>query len=302
MSKKILITGGTGLIGKVLSKMLFGQGHDVRILTRQERKNDVFKYYQWDLSKNFIEEGALEVDYIIHLAGAGVADKRWTSNRKKAIIDSRIESTNLIKSELSKIKGSKPGYIGASAIGIYGNSDDHPLSENEVSKDKTDFLVDVVHKWEDAHMSLKEVVSSHAILRIGIVLSKNGGALKPMLIPFIFRVGNYFGNGSQIFSWIHVEEVCKLISFIVENNLSGIYNGVAPNAVSGKALIHSIAKVKGGPFIKFGLPSFLLKLVFGEMSQAILMSTWVGTESLDQAGYQFEFPEIDSALQNLLSD
>jgi uncharacterized protein (TIGR01777 family) len=300
MSHKILITGGTGLIGATLTQLLVGQGHDVRVLSRSKKEGGNVKYFQWDISKKYIEEGALDVDYIIHLAGAGIADKKWTNSRKLAIINSRVESTRLLKQELQKMKGPKPGYIGASAIGIYGNSDNHALTEEEASNDRDDFLVDVVQKWEEAHLSLKDVVNTHAIVRIGIVLSTDGGALKPMLIPFMFRVGNYFGDGSQVFSWIHIDDLCQVFSFIIENEISGIYNGVAPNAVNGKELVSAIAKVKSGPFLQFGVPEFALKLVFGEMSQAILASTWVSSNRLEEQKFAFKFPQIQSAIADLL--
>lgn len=300
MSQKILITGGTGLIGKTLTNLLLEQGHDVRILTRSKKNDDKIKYFQWDISKKYIQEGALDVDCIIHLAGAGVADKRWTDARKKAIIDSRVLSTHLLKEELKHVKGKKPNYIGASAIGIYGNTDDHALVETEASTNDSNFLVNVVHKWEEAHHGLKEFVDAFAIVRIGIVLSKNGGALKPMLIPFMFRLGNYFGNGSQIFSWIHIYDLCRIFSHIIEEGLSGTFNGVAPNPVNGKELVNAIAKAKTGPFLKFGVPELALKLVFGEMSQAILMSTWASAASILDKNFEFDYAEIQPAIVNLL--
>jgi len=300
MSKKILIAGGTGLIGKELSAFLHAQGHEVRILSRKKRDHPRYAFFKWDLEKDFIEEGALDVDCIIHLAGEGIAGKRWTVNQKKKIIDSRVKSIDLLRRKLSELGGSKPAYIGASAIGIYGESDEHALSESEVSDSEDSFIVEVTRKWEEAHHSIKPFVGQWALLRIGIVLSPKGGALKPMLVPFLFRIGNYFGNGSQIFSWIHVQEVCRIAGFLLDNNLSGIFNTVGPNPVNGRQLINAIAQVKGGPFIKFGAPRFVLKLIFGEMSEAILMSTWASADALLAKGYEFNFPTIAGALEDLL--
>ncbi|GLR18623.1 TIGR01777 family oxidoreductase [Portibacter lacus] len=300
MSKKILITGGTGLIGKSLSTLLLSHGHEVSVLSRSKKSDGSIQFFEWDIEKGYIEEGALDVDFVIHLAGAGVADKRWTDDRKKAILESRLQSTALLKKELSKIKGKRPGYIGASAIGIYGNQDDHALSEEEVSQDRSDFLVDVVHQWEEAHRSLQSEVSSLAIIRIGIVLSTEGGALKPMLIPFNFRMGNYFGDGSQVFSWIHINDLCRIFTFIIEHSLDGVYNGVAPHPVNGKELVRSIAESKPGPFVQFGVPEFMLKLIFGEMSEAILMSSKVSADKILDQKFHFEFDEINPAIKNLL--
>lgn len=300
MSKKILITGGTGLIGKELTDLLIKQGHQVSILTRQKKKDSLIRYFEWDINKEFIEDGALNVDVIIHLAGAGVADKRWTEERKRTILESRIKSTALLKKEIGKLDGERPAYIGASAIGIYGNQDDQPYSENQISQHRDNFLVDVVHQWEAAHLTLKEEVSNFAIVRIGIVLSKNGGALEPMLIPFNFRMGNYFGDGSQIFSWIHITDLCRIFSFIVENKIDGVYNAVAPHPVSGKDLIKSIAQVKLGPFIQFGVPEWTLRIIFGEMAQAILMSSWISASKILEKQFHYEYETIDQAIMDLL--
>lgn len=300
MSKKILITGGTGLIGKELSELLRLQGHDIRILSRSKKEHKFYKFFTWDIDKGTIEDGALEVDYIIHLAGAGIADKRWTEKRKKIIIDSRVESTRLLARKLKEKKGPKPSYIGASAIGIYGNQDSHPLKEEEVSEDKDSFLVEVTKKWEAAHQELKELVGQWAIIRIGIVLSKNGGVLEKLLIPFKFRMANYFGDGSQVFSWIHINELCRIFSFIIENEISGIYNGVAPKVVNGREMVSAIADIKSGPYLKFGAPEFALKVALGDMSEAVLMSTWASAESLIKKGFIYEYEEVKKALEDLL--
>ncbi len=301
MSKNVLITGGTGLIGKVLTDLFIKEGYKVNVLSRSKRNDDKVNYYVWDLDKEYIEEGALDVDCIIHLAGAGIADQRWTDHRKKIIIDSRVKSTALLEKYLKEYKGKKPSYIGASAIGIYGGQDSYPVSEDEIEEDRSQFLVDVTYRWEEAHEKLTPLVSNLALVRIGIVLSTEGGALKPMLVPFLFRMGNYFGNGKQIMSWIHIKDLAGMIFFIAKNNLSGAYNAVAPSPVNGKTLVSTIAEVKPGPFLQFGAPEFILKLIFGEMSQAILMSTNVSAKKIQSKGFNFEYENIHKAIKNLLN-
>jgi len=301
MAKKILITGGTGLIGKELRELLRLQGHDVSILSRSKKEHPHFRFFQWDVEKDYIEEGALNVDCIIHLAGAGIADKPWTNDRKKIIIDSRVKTTALLGKKLREMDGEKPGYIGASAIGIYGNQDSRPFNEDEESTNRDNFLVEICHQWEEAHEQLNKVVGQWAVIRIGIVMSPEGGALNKLLIPMKGRVANYFGDGSQIFSWIHIGEICRMFSYMVENEISGIYNGVAPNPVNGKELANALASVKSGPYLKFGVPETALRLMFGEMADAVLASSWVSSDKIEKSGFHFEFEKIDKALKDLIA-
>ncbi len=300
MRKKILITGGTGHIGKKLAQYLYDQGHDIFILSRKPRNEGVFKYYTWNVENEYIDEEALNVDYIIHLAAEGLGDKRWTAKRKVEIVESRIKTTQLLLKYLKKMKGPKPSYIGASAIGIYGNNDILLLSETETSNDEKSFLVTTTRKWEKAHNELEAFVQNWCLLRIGIVFSKNQGALKSILMPFNFRIGNYFGDGHHAMSWIHINDLCRIFNFVIENNINGIYNAVAPNYVTGKELIKTIATVKTGPFLCFGVPEFILKLIFGEMSEVILTSTTVSAEKLVSENFTYEYPEITAAIKDLL--
>ncbi len=299
MTKKVLIAGGTGLIGRALAEILIETGYEVSILSRSNKEEGKYKFFKWDVENQYIEEGALDVDVIIHLAGAGIADKRWSKSRKKQIIDSRTKSTLLIKEKLSERKDTLPLYIGASAIGIYGSTSSI-VNESQVSTDENDFMVEVTRLWEEAHLELVPLVKRHAMLRIGIVLSTKGGALKSILIPFLFRMANYFGNGHQWMSWIHITDVVNLIKFIIENEVDGTYNAVAPEPVTGKTLVGSIRAIKKGPFLFFGVPEIILKLIFGEMAQTILTSTKVSSASIVQKGYRFQFDDIKSALKNLL--
>jgi len=300
MNKKVLITGGTGLVGSALAKYLAERGYKIYILSRKKRKDTNYHYFEWNIETGYLEKEALDVDIIIHLAGAGIADSRWTKKRKEKILSSRIKSTLLIKKYLQELKGPKPMYIGASAIGIYGNNDGSIAREEEISENN-EFLVHVVKEWEKAHNELKDLTSSFCLIRIGIVLSTKGGALKPILLPFKFRLGNYFGKGKQIMSWIHLEDLCKMIDFLVEKKADGIFNAVSPHPVTGKALVKEIAEAKSGPFLIFGIPEFVLKLIFGEMSETILSSTNVSASKILSQGFEFKFPKLKSAISDLLN-
>lgn len=300
MSKKVLITGGTGLLGIAISDLLHLQGHEVYILTRSKKSDPKYKYFGWDIQEGYIEEGALEVDYIIHLAGAGIADKLWTQKRRKEILDSRIESTRLILKYLKKLEGPKPSYIGASAIGIYGHHTDFPIKEEDSLGDESLFLTDVTLQWEAVQRELVDFVANWSLIRIGIVLSKDGGALKAMLIPFKFRLANYFGNGQQIMSWIHIDDLARAFLHIAEQRLTGIYNAVAPYPTTGKELINAISNKKKGPFLKFGVPEFVMKLLLGEMSQTILTSTSVSAEKMLKHDFKFNYNKINQAIADLI--
>ena len=300
MKKKILITGGTGLLGSALAEFLYNHEYEVFILSRSKKKDAAYKYFTWDIDKEYIQEGALDVDAIIHLAGAGIADRRWSTSRKKLILDSRIKSTQLIAKKLKELNRKVPHYIGASAIGIYGDRDEHNYQEEEESNDLSDFLVEVTRKWESAHSNLQNHASSFSILRIGIVFSTQGGALKSMLIPFNFKVGNYFGNGKQVMSWVHIDDICSMIKYILENKLEGTYNAVSPLPANGKEIISEIANIKKGTLFQFGVPEFILKIIFGEMASTILSSTSVSAEKIIAAGFTFKYEKVKEALRDLL--
>ena len=300
MAKKVLITGGTGLLGIAISELLYKEGYEIHILTRFKRNNAKYKYFQWDIQEEYIEDGALAVDYIIHLAGAGIADKLWTNKRRKEILDSRINSTRLILKYLQKTKGPKPAYIGASAIGIYGNHDGSQLNEEDSLGDENLFLTEVTLKWEAVQRELVAYVDKWSLIRIGIVLSRDGGALKAMLIPFKFRMANYFGDGKQIMSWIHIDDLARAFVHVAEQKLSGVYNAVAPYPTTGKELINTISKEKKGPFLIFGIPELVMKLLLGEMSQTILTSTSVSAEKMLEHGFKFNYNKIDQAIADLI--
>lgn len=292
---KILITGGTGLVGTTLSKMLIDNNHEVVILSRNPKKENEFK---WDVSKDYLDEKALEnLEYIIHLAGAGIADKRWTDERKKVIIDSRVETATLLFKKIQEFNINLKSFISASGIGYYGAiTSEKVFTETDSAGD--DFLGEVCVKWEDAANQFKKLEIPVTILRTGVVLSKKGGALEKMRTPIISPLG----SGKQYLPWIHIEDLCQMyVDAIEKDNFSGIYNAVAPEHHTSISFSKILAKSIDRPFIGINVPSFALKLMFGDLAVILLEGSRISAKKIEKIGFSFRFKTLKKALNNLHS-
>jgi uncharacterized protein len=300
----ILITGGTGLIGQALSEELRKLQYDVIIFTRDvtKFKNSAhLQYAHWNITTGELDATAIAAgDHIIHLAGAGVAEKRWSAARKKEILDSRVKSGNLLVKALRDLPNKVQTVVSASAIGWYG-PDDHipnetPFTESAAAAE--DFLGDTCKKWEDSIAPVTGLGKRLVILRTGIVLSKKGGALKEFIKPVQFGLAAILGKGNQVVSWIHIEDMVRLyITAITNSALLGVYNAVAPNPVSNKYLTLVLAKQrKGNRFLAIHVPGIVLQIVLGEMSTEVLKSATVSARKLQLAGFQFSYPTIEAAI------
>ena len=298
--QKILITGSSGLIGRSLANYLSSREYEVRQLSRKKDYNKQH-YYFWDLNSGIIEESALiGVDHIIHLAGAGIAEKRWTVKRKREIIDSRIKSTELLFNEVSKMNVKPKTFISASAIGFYGAATTNKIfSEDDEPCD--DFLGEVCKQWESSSQKFAELGIRNVQLRFGVVLSAEGGALPKMTFPIKLGIGSALGSGNQFVPWIHIEDVLKIIeTSILNNNLLGPYNVVSPESKTYSEFVKAIAEKLERPLFMTNIPSFALKLALGEMSKIILEGSKISSNKLIDSGYAFSFPTLDKALSNLL--
>jgi uncharacterized protein (TIGR01777 family) len=294
---KILITGASGLIGTRLTEMLLQEGHEVAHLGRS-KKNGQVPSFVWDVEKELVDDEAFRgVDSVVHLAGAGIADKRWTEKRKREILESRTKSTALLAKGLEKNQNVK-AVVSASAIGFYGfNEGDIEFTEE--NKPGQDFLAGVVDAWERAidKIQNKRIVK----LRTGIVLSEKDGALKKMMTPIKFGVGAPLGTGTQYISWIHIDDLCRMfMKAIEENAMQGAYNATAPYAVTNEELTKAIAKTLKKPLWLPAVPEFILKIILGELSDAVLKGSKVSSRKIQQAGFQFQFPDLYQALESLL--
>ena len=288
---KILITGGTGLIGNKLTQLLIENNHEVVILSREPSKKNEFK---WDISEGSIDEKALiNVDYIIHLAGAGIADERWTTKRKKILIDSRVESANLLYEKVKKLQIPLKGFISASGIGYYGAVTTEEIFE-ETAKAGHDFLAEICLKWEAAAMQFAEEQIPVTILRTGVVLSSTGGALEKMRTPVVTPLG----SGKQYLPWIQIDDLCEMYLKVVENSITGIYNAVAPEHHTSYSFSKELAKSIQKPFVGIPVPSFLLKIMFGEMAIILLEGSRISAKKVEKSGFSFRFETLKKALNS----
>lgn len=301
----ILITGGTGMVGTALRELLLERGYEVILLSRQEHSRklpsgDHLRIAHWDIKKQEIaEEAVAAADFIIHLAGEGIAEKRWTIARKKEILESRTQGSALIYRALLRQPNRIKAIISASAIGYYGGDDDKIFRETDTPADS--FLGDTCAQWEKSVLQMQEIAKRVVILRLGIVLSKDGGLLKKWMLPLRYGFAGIPGNGEQWISWIHLRDVCRLFYTAVANErMQGVYNAVAPFPVTIKELVISMAKaMKGKNYLPVYLPSSLLELWRGEMSSELLKSCRASLEKLSATGFQFSFPTIQSSMEEI---
>lgn len=299
MSKTILLTGGTGLIGSKLADQLSSKGHKVKIVTRSERENrGNIQYIKWDVEKQEIDKEELkDVQVVIHLAGASVA-KRWTKSHKKAIFDSRIKTANFLLKALTEQGVLLDAYIGASASGYYPRNTETTFSEEDVAGD--DFLSEVCLKWEAAHHQFSSIAKRLVIHRIGVVMAKEGGALEPMMKPIKFGIAAYFGNGEQFYPWIHIDDLVSQFAFSVNQEIDGVYNANTDN-VTQKNLNQAIAKAVGKSVISLPAPIPAIKLTMGEMHKIVTDSYKMSNQKIIDSGFQSQHPEVVAALADLFA-
>lgn len=299
MAKNILITGATGLVGKQLIEKLKAQGHRIAILSRKPAKIKGVDVFVWDVYRQEIDEKAFAgIDTVIHLAGEGIADKKWTAERKKQIIDSRVLSTKLLYKAISTTNGPVKTFVSASAVGFYGDRSDEILHEN--SKPGNDFLADCCQQWEAAVDEGVAMGIRVVKIRIGLILSKNGGALPAMAKPIKLFVGAPLGNGKQWMPWIHLDDIIGIFNQAVDQpEMNGAYNACAPFPVSNKMMTKRIAYFLNRPVWPFNVPTFVLKTILGEMSILPLMSNNTSADKILATGYKFNYPNLDQALAEI---
>jgi uncharacterized protein (TIGR01777 family) len=299
MAKHILLTGGSGLVGRDLTQLLLNKGYVVSHLSREAGNDPKVKTFLWDIHKGKIDEKCIDgVDTIVYLAGAGIADKRWTNKRKKEIIESRTKSIGLIYGLLQSKTNQVKSVISAAATGYYNDRGEELLTEE--SKPSNDFLGNCCVQWEQAVDKGEELGLRVLKLRTGVMLTNKGGALPKLAIPIKLGLGSPLGSGKQWVPWIHHQDVIDLYFYGIENaGLIGVYNMVAPNPVTNKQLTQSVAKKLKRPLWFPNIPAFALKLLLGEMSTIVLGSSNVSAQKIEVTGFRFSFPTIEAALADI---
>ena len=301
MATSVLITGASGLVGTRLTELLLQSGYQVSHLGREKKSGSV-RSFVWDVKKRTMDPKALEgVDVIIHLAGAGVAEKRWSPERKKEILESRTKSSSLLYETLKNKKHLVKAVVSASAIGIYGFGLDDNKVMTEESPAGSDFLSNVVVEWEKAINQVNSLGIRLAKIRIGVVLSEKGGALVEMAQPIRLLVGSPLGTGRQLLSWIHMDDLCEIfIKAVEEDKMIGAFNAVTPHAVTNREMTKAIAKALHKPLWAPAVPPFVLRMVVGEMAEIVLNGSNISSSKIERAGFKFRFADLDAALQDLL--
>lgn len=297
----ILITGGTGLVGKHLCKKLIKKGYDVAILSRSPNTGNNIKTYLWDYNNHKIDfEAIKKADYIIHLAGANIAEKRWTSKRKQLIIDSRVKTGELIFDNVKKHKKDLKAFISASGVGYYGAVTSEKIF-NENDTPATDFLGETCEKWELMVDKFQEIGIRTVKIRTGVVLTKNDGALSKMILPVKLGIGSAIGTGKQYMPWIHIEDLCNIyIKAIEDIQMKGAFNAVSPDHKTNKEFTKILAKILRKPFWFPNIPSFILKLLFGNMANILLKGSRVSAKKIQANDFKFQFPKLEDALNQLM--
>ncbi len=289
----VLISGGTGLVGTHLQMALQEHGHEVRVLSRQ--RGMVY----WDPGKKRLAEDALEgVDAIVHLAGAGIADQRWTASRKKELVSSRVEATEFLVQALQERQHSVRTFVAASAVGFYGSRGDERLDEG--SRPGDDFLARLSQDWEQASEPVEDLGIRRVVMRIGIVLSRKSGALPELARTLPLGLAGVLGSGRQFYPVIHVDDLARMFRFALENpGLQGVYNAVGPAPIRQRDLMRAVLRASGRRALMAPVPEWTLRLALGEMADAVLMSSRTQANRIESEGFRFEYPSVERMLDAL---
>lgn len=299
MKKNVLITGGTGFVGKHLTDLLIESGFTVSILSRNKKQNisDIF-YYTWNVEKQEIEnEAVLNADFIIHLAGENIAAKRWSKKRKEEIVKSREESIQLIHSVLKKNRKVPEAFISASAVGIYGAINGETVCTEETPV-AADFLGSTCYKWEAAVDRVGSLGIRTVTIRTGLVLGKNDGFLNKLIPLFKWNLGAALGSGKQYMPWIHVDDLCRIYLLAITNpKMEGAFNAAINDTTTNSVFSKTLAKLFGHSVWLPNVPAFVLKIMMGEMSKIVLTGRRISSEKIENAGFQFEHNDLEETLK-----
>ena len=297
----VLITGGSGLIGRYLTSALLSQGYSVSHLSRNTGSSEKVKVFKWNPQENYIDPAALEnVDYIVHLAGANIGEKRWSKSRKLEIVSSRIDTAKLLHSAVSNTGKTLKGFISASAIGYYGSVTSGKIY-SESDSPAEDFLGNTCRLWEEAADMFANVAERIVKIRTAVVLEKSDSALSKLLKPAGMGVFPRLGNGRQYMPWIHISDLCGIyLKAINDEKVSGAYNAVAPQHISQTEFMKTMAIIIKKPFLNPPVPAFILRAFLGEMSDVVLKGSRISSMKIENSSYIFQYNNLKAALENAI--
>lgn len=303
MKKNVLITGGTGFVGKHLTNLLVANGFSVSILSRSKKTNtETVFYYTWDIEKQHIEEEAIQkADFIIHLAGANIGEKRWSTKRKNEILSSRTLSAQLIYDSLVRYNKKIDAFVSASAVGIYGAMNGRAIC-NEEMQAANDFLGITCQKWEAAANQFEKLGIRTVKIRTGLVMGKEDGFLKKLIPLFKFKLGSAIGSGKQYMPWIHIEDLCRIYLEALKNpEMNGAYNAAINDNTTNKLFSKKLAKYYGYKIWLPNVPSFLIKIMLGEMAKLVLTGRRISSDKIEKLGFEFKHKNLDATIHDCLS-
>lgn len=296
--EKILISGGSGLIGKSLTKLLKANGYQVAILTRNKLK--LPNHYYWNPKENYIDEESIKsTDYIIHLAGANIFEQRWTRKRKGILINSRVQTANLLFEKVKQLNPNLKAFISASGIGYYGAITTAKIFSEE-EKPANDFISQICVKWEAAAQQFETIDCRTVIFRTGVVFAKENSAFQKMILPIKYGIGAILGNGKQYMPWIHIDDLCNLYLTAINHSLNGIYNAVSPEKITNKELTIKIGKKLNRTILLPAIPKWILKIILGQRANILLEGSRISSKKTKNIPFKFKFKIIDEALTSLI--
>lgn len=299
--KSVLITGGSGLIGRALSELLLAEGYKVFWLSRTKNLSAKFPSYSWDYTKREIDTEILEeVDIIVHLAGDSIGSGRWTETKKEQIMSSRIDSTVLLLETLRELDIKPDVFISASAVGIYGNKTTENIYEE---KDKTvadDFLAQVCNEWEKAVEQISKTLGSRTVMiRTSMVLSPESEAFKKMYLPTKFGLGASLGSGKQYMPWIHIQDLCRIyLKAIQDTTLNGAYNASSPQQLRNREFMNTLSRVLKKPKLLPFIPGFIIRMMMGEAAEMVLGGSRISSKKIQEKGFKFLYDNAEDAIRN----
>ena len=301
--KTILVTGGSGMIGRRLTEILIEKGYDVIWLSRERHVNGEIPRYRWNYLKNEIDREALErADVIIHLAGSNLGEEAWTRRKKQEIVESRVQSSKLLLETIKTMSKKPEAFISASAVGFYGMHTSDKIYTEEDQPAKNDFLSRTCKKWESVAFGFQEELNLRTVvLRTAFVVSNKSAGFKKMMLSTRFGLGAPLGSGRQYMPWIHLDDLCMIyLKAVEEKGMQGIFNAVSPESTTNADFMKTVAKEMKRPFFFPRIPAFVLRLVMGEAAGVILEGSRVSPQKIVDNCYQFLYPTAAKAIRNSL--